>query len=69
MNASEKKDEERKTNIQEIWGSSKKKLFKRHFRIMWSAWSKKNFSDEILGQRTISVQIFKKFGCHHNHGY
>ena len=50
-------------------GSSKKKLFKGHFRIMWAAWGKKNFCNGILGQRTISVQIFKIFGCHQNHGY
>ena len=52
-------------------GSSKKSCsnFKGHFRIMWTAWSKKNFCNGILGQRTISVQIFNIFGCHQNHGY
>ena len=52
-----------------IYGVIQKKLFKGHFRIMWTAWSKKNFCNGILGQRTISVQIFKIFGCHQNHGY
>ena len=50
------------------YGVIQKKLFKGHFRIMWTAWSKKNFCNGILGQRTISVQIFKIFGCHQNHG-
>ena len=49
-----------------IWGHQKK-LFKDLFRIMWTAWSKKNFCNEILGQKTISVQIFKIFGFHQNH--
>ena len=53
-----------------LWyGVIQKKLFKGHFRIIWTAWSKKNFCNGILGQRTISVQIFKIFGCHQNHGY
>ena len=51
------------------YGDIQKKLFKGHFRIMWTAWSKKSFCNGILGQRTISVQIFKIFGCHQNHGY
>ena len=51
------------------YGVIQKKLFKGHFRIMWTAWSKKNFCNGILGQRTIFVQIFKIFGCHQNHGY
>ena len=51
------------------YGVIQKKLFKGHFRIMWTAWSKKSFCNGILGQRTISVQIFKIFGCHQNHGY
>ena len=48
---------------------SQKKSFKGHLRIMWTAWSKKNFCNGIFGQRTTSVQIFKIFGCHRNHGY
>ena len=53
-----------------LWyGVIQKKLYKGHFRIMWTAWSKNNFCNGILGQRTISVQIFKIFGCHQNHGY
>ena len=51
------------------YGVIQKKLFKGHFRLMWTAWSKKNFCNGILGQRTISVQIFKIFGCHQNNGY
>ena len=58
-----------KRGMEEDMGSSKKKLYKGHFRIMWPAWSKKNFCNEILRQRTTSVQIFKIFGCHQNHGY
>ena len=58
--------------LKEAWikyGVIQKKLFKGHFRIMRTAWSKKNFCNGILGQRIISVQIFKIFGCHQNHGY
>ena len=46
-------------------GSSKKSCSKG----IWTAWSKRNFCNGILGQRTISVQIFQIFGCHQNHGY
>ena len=51
------------------YGVIQKKLFKGHFRIMWTALSKKNFCNGLLGQRTIAAQIFKIFGCHQNHGY
>jgi len=36
-----------------------KKVSQEHFRIILTAWSKKNFCNEILGQRPISVPIFK----------
>ena len=32
------------------YGVIQKKLFKGHFRIMWTAWSKKNFCNGIQGE-------------------
>ena len=52
-----------------IYGVIQKKLFKGYLRVMWTAWSKMNFCNGVLGQWTVSVQIFKTIGCHQNNGY
>ena len=50
-------------------GSSKKSCAKGILESCGLPGEKKSFCNGILGQRAISVQIFKIFGWHQNHGY
>ena len=43
------------------------KVFKRHLRIIQTAWNEKNFCNGILRQRTLSEHVFKIFGPYQNH--